>query len=230
MLAAGILLFLAGACVLAYPHVRQALFDAQARQDEAAFLEVRDTAPVDAEGAADSRLEELYRFMLSENERLAAEGQPELSDPFAYTQPAVDLSAYGVPENRMGYVRIPAMDVVLPLYLGASEANMALGAVHLTGSSYPVGGSSANAVIAAHRGFATAAMFRDIEALAVGDQVLVENFRETLAYRVAETRVVSPDDLASVTIQPGRDLVTLSTCHPLGSNAFRYLVICERVE
>ncbi|MEG1493640.1 MAG: class C sortase [Gordonibacter sp.] len=225
LLAAG-LLFAVGLGVLAYPHVCQVLFDQQARHDESAFVEQRDGAL--GQGAVDPRLDELFRFLTVENERLAAEGQAELADPFAYEQPAIDLSAYGLPDNRIGYVRIEAMGAVLPLYLGASEANMALGAVHLIGSSYPVGGLNANAVIAAHRGYAQAALFRDVESLREGDEVEVENFRETLIYRVVETRVVDPGDFESVKIQPGRDLVTLSTCHPYGSNEYRFLVICER--
>ena len=56
----------------------------------------------------------------------------------------------------------------------------------------------------------------------------MENFRETLTYTVAETRIIEPTDIGELLIQDGRDLVTLVTCHPLGSNAQRYVVYCER--
>lgn len=36
--------------------------------------------------------------------------------------------------------------------------------------------------------------------------------------------------VAALLIQPGRDLLTLVTCHPLGSNRQRYVVYCERTE
>lgn len=223
LLLAAAVLFGAGLAVLAYPHVCQWEYDQRSRQEAAAFVQTRET------DAPDTRLEELYRMLVSENERLSAEGQDGLADPFAYEQPAVDLARYGLADNRVAYLDIPAIGVVLPVYLGASEQNMALGAVHLTGTSYPVGGTSSNAVIAAHRGFAQAAMFRDVENLSPGDMVEIENFRETLLYRVVETQVVDPDDLDAVLIRPGCDLLTLSTCHPYGSNEYRFLVVCERV-
>ena len=62
----------------------------------------------------------------------------------------------------------------------------------------------------------------------MGDEVIVRNFRETLTYRVVEKRIVSPADGNLLFIQEGRDLVTLVTCHPYGSDKQRYVVFCER--
>ena len=121
------------------------------------------------------------------------------------------------------------MEVELPILLGANTENMKEGAVHLTETSYPVGGENTNCVLAAHRGSSRAAMFRDIEILEIGDEIIIRNFRETLTYRVAELRVISPTDVQELLIQPGRDLVTLITCHPYRHNDQRYVVYCERV-
>ena len=53
---------------------------------------------------------------------------------------------------------------------------------------------------------------------------------ETLRYEVAEIQIVSPDDIDAILIQPGRDMITLLTCHPPNSGGkYRYLVYCERV-
>lgn len=58
---------------------------------------------------------------------------------------------------------------------------------------------------------------------------MITNLWETLTYTVSEIRVIEPSDIASVLIQPGRDLMTLLTCHPYGSGGrYRYLVFCER--
>ena len=91
-----------------------------------------------------------------------------------------------------------------------------------------MGGPNTNCVLAAHRGYYRAPMLREVERLQIGDAVRVENFRETLEYRVVETRIIQPDDVQALLIQDGRDLLTLVTCHPLGSNAQRYVVYCER--
>lgn len=128
-----------------------------------------------------------------------------------------------------GSVEIPRMGVELPLYLGANEENMRLGAAHLSQTSLPIGGENTNCVIAAHRGYAMAAMFRDIEAMQEGDEVIVTNLWETLTYQVVETKVILPSDTEEVLIREGRDLVTLITCHPYGHNYQRYVVYCERV-
>ena len=54
---------------------------------------------------------------------------------------------------------------------------------------------------------------------------------ETLTYQVVEETVISPNDVDAIRIQPGRELLTLLTCHPPASGGKqRYLVICERVQ
>ena len=130
----------------------------------------------------------------------------------------------------IGFLSIPKMGVELPILLGANADNMRKGAVHLTETSYPIGGENTNCVIAAHRGYSKAAMFRDIEKLEIGDEVFLQNFRETLSYRVVALRVISPTDVQDLLIRENRDLLTLITCHPYQHNYQRYVVYCERVE
>ena len=120
------------------------------------------------------------------------------------------------------------MEIELPILLGANTENMKQGAVHLIETSYPIGGENTNCVLAAHRGYSRAAMFRDIEKLELGDEIYIRNFRETLVYRVVQLQVISPTDVGQLLIQDGRDLVTLITCHPYGHNYQRYVVYCER--
>ena len=44
-------------------------------------------------------------------------------------------------------------------------------------------------------------------------------------------RIVYPDDIDAILIQPGKDMITLMTCHPPNTGGrFRYLVYCERVK
>ena len=63
-----------------------------------------------------------------------------------------------------------------------------------------------------------------------GDEVTLSNFREVLHYRVTDTEIIAPDEMQKVLIQPGRDLLTLVTCHPYPTTRQRYLVYCERVK
>ena len=45
-----------------------------------------------------------------------------------------------------------------------------------------------------------------------------------------EGKVILPDEIDQIMIQSERDLVTLSSCNPLGHNYQRYIVYAERVE
>ena len=58
----------------------------------------------------------------------------------------------------------------------------------------------------------------------------ITNLWGTLTYKVREIKIISPDDIESILIQPGKDMITLLTCHPYASGGkYRYLVYCDRV-
>ena len=126
-------------------------------------------------------------------------------------------------------ISIPALELEMPLYLGATYQHMADGAAHLSQTSIPIGGENTNAVIAGHRGWGGAAYFRYVTELKPGDEVFITNLWGTLTYRVADTQIILPHEVDQILIQEGRDLLTLLTCHPYASGGKqRYLVICER--
>lgn len=171
----------------------------------------------------------LYSKMKAYNKEIYENGQSDLKDPFSYEQPSFDLTEYGFLENMIGYIDIPRINEKLPIYLGATQLNMSKGAVHLSQTSLPIGGKNTNAVIAAHRGMSTAALFRHIDKILIGDEIYITNFRESLTYRVVEYEVINPSDIKKVLIQEGKDMVTLFSCHPYLYNNQRYVVYCERV-
>ena len=129
----------------------------------------------------------------------------------------------------MGYIRIPSIDVELPIYHGVENSTLEQGVGHLPGSSLPVGGESTHAVLAAHSGLASQRMFTDLEQLREGDRFYLSVLGETLAYEIDQMLVVEPDDAAALELQPGMDLVTLITCTPYGVNTHRLLVRGKRV-
>ena len=173
-------------------------------------------------------LDKLYQELKRRNEELYQTKQKGLTDPFSYEQPSIDLKEYGIENNIIGYINIPKMEVELPIILGANKANLQNGAVHLTQTSYPIGGNNTNSVIAAHRGYAKALFFRKIDELKYGDKIYIKNFKEELTYEVKEIKIINPSDINELLIQEGKDLITLITCHPYRVNSQRYLVIAER--
>jgi len=174
-------------------------------------------------------MDKLYKELDARNKELYETGQKDFVSADAYQKSTINLRIYGIYNNTVGYLSIPKMRIELPILLGASEENMKKGTVHLTETSYPVGGSNTNCVLAAHRGYAKAAMFRDIEKLEIGDLIYVKNFREQLTYKVMQIRIISPTDTDEVLIREGKDMLTLITCHPYRKNSRRYVVFSERI-
>lgn len=133
-------------------------------------------------------------------------------------------------DPMMSWVEIPSINVSMPIYHGTSESALMAGVGHLEGTSLPVGGDSTHCVLTAHSGMSNLSMFDDIRDLQPGDLVLLHTMGEVLAYKVDSSEVVWPDDVSSLGIQDGKDLLTLVTCTPYGVNDHRLLVHCERTD
>lgn len=176
------------------------------------------------------KYETLYQEMVEYNQEIYETHQSDLKDAWSYQQPPFALREYGVVDEAVGYLTINAMDIRLPLFLGAVKENLDKGATVLGQTSMPVGGENTNCVVAAHRGWKGMPLFSDIEKLKEGDEVILDNLWDTLYYRVVEIRIISPDEIDAVKIQKGRDLLTLVTCHPYRYNYQRYVVYCERTD
>ncbi len=132
-------------------------------------------------------------------------------------------------DGMMGYVEIPKIDVKLAIYHTTTDEVLQKGAGHLEGSSLPVGGENTHAVIAAHRGLPSAAMFTDLDKMELGDHFLIHVLDDTLCYEVDQILVVEPQDTDALLVEEGEDLVTLLTCTPYGVNSHRLLVRGHRV-
>ena len=171
---------------------------------------------------------ELLEAMEAYNESIFADKQAGFCDPWSYQAPVFDLAEYGIEDGIVGILSIPKMDLELPIYLGATAEHLASGAAQLSQTSMPIGGENTNCVLAGHRGWYGALFFRHIELLEIGDEIMITNLWETLTYTVSEIKVIEPNEIDEILIQPGRDLVTLLTCHPYGSGGrYRYIVYCE---
>lgn len=217
------LLAVTGICVMLWPiftgHKLQADADAAVQE----FLTDRDVPK--------QRYPELLAALQKYNRQLYTEKQCNLVDLEACEEPAADLPAYGIDDEIIGVLEIPAMELTMPVYLGASDDHLAAGAAVLGNTSAPIGGANTNCVIAGHRGWRGADYFRHIDKLAVGDTVKFTNLWETLTYTVSDIQIIQPHEIEKIKIQPNRDLLTLLTCHPYASGGKqRYVIYCERTK
>ncbi len=221
-----VLLLLAGSAALLYPAATQVFYEYQEQQAVEQFRTAAEQSALSQPEEQDTSYRQLYREMEEYNQTIQ-EQQTNLSDP--WEESAFDLTAFGLTDSVVGYLSIPAMDLEIPLYLGATEENMTKGATVLGQTSMPIGGENTNCVIAAHRGYQGTPMFRNIERLQEGDTITLTNLWETLTYQVVKCIIINPTDIDAVKIQPGQDLITLVTCHPYRQNYQRYVVYCARV-
>ena len=228
-----ILFMLIGIGFLLYPKISNYFYEKDVQKQKDDFIVKIEKIESEAESTNNEDksniLDELYNLLKQENENLYKNHQSNLTDPFSYEQSAIDLSKYGISNNTIGFLRIPKMEIEVPILLGVNKANMLKGAVHLTETSYPIGGENTNSVIAAHRGYGKATLFRHIEKLEKGDRIYIQNFREELVYEVYEIKIILPTEVGELLIEDGKDIITLLSCHPYRINSHRYVVKAQRV-
>ena len=218
-----VLLAVAGICVMLWP-----VFTGHRLQNSTAtavqeFLDDRD--------GLEQQYPELLADLQKYNRQIYTEKQCNLTDLEACETPAADLTAYDIEDEIIGVLEIPAMELTMPVYLGASDAHLSAGAAVLGNTSAPIGGDNTNCVIAGHRGWRGADYFRHIDKLTVGDEVVITNLWKTLTYTVADIQIIQPHEVEKIKIQSNRDLLTLLTCHPYASGGKqRYVIYCERTE
>lgn len=217
------LLAVAGICVMLWPVFTGQRLQADTDAAVQEFLVERNEP--------EQQYLELLAELQAYNQRIYTEKQSGLVDLKACEEPAADLTAYGIEDEIIGILEIPAMELTMPVYLGASDEHLAAGAAVLGNTSVPIGGDSTNCVIAGHRGWKGADYFRHIDRLQVGDTVTLTNLWKTLTYTVADIQIIQPHEVEKIKIQPNRDLLTLLTCHPYASGGRqRYVVYCKRTE
>ena len=220
-----IIIFLLGLIIFVYPKIANYLYNNKISSLEKRF----EDRIIKLDKKGNDNFIALNRLLIDENNRLFKEKQVNfINQKVSYEIPLIDLTEYGFDENIIGFLEIPSISVKLPIYLGANNHNMKYGAVHLTGSSYPIGGVNTNSVIAAHRGHYKYDMFRHIDTINIGDILYIKNYNEILEYEAVKTDVIKPTSLDKLTIQEGKDMVTIISCHPFPHNYQRFVVYFER--
>lgn len=240
LIIAGTLLVLISLGLVLYPFISNYLMGLNQQAEVSAYQEHVDHAD-------DALVEQMLADARDYNKSLY--GHVIITDPFDPNfHPIFDkeynslLNLKG--DGVMGYVDIPSIDVLLPIYHGTSDDVLAKGVGHLQNTSLPVGGKGTHAVLTGHTGLSTARLFTDINQLkardtdpdsgktaeqAQGDIFLIHVLNQTLAYEIDQIKVVEPSETDDLKIDMEQDYVTLVTCTPYGINSHRLLVRGTRV-
>lgn len=214
---AGLLMILAGIFLIAYP-LSMMLY--QKREAPIKMKDYNDRLASYSQEQIDAlRAEvEAYRKRMEEQE-------DAMNDPFT-TKSREPL--FEKVEDEFGYIVIPKLQEQLPIYLGATDEHLEKGLAQVEGTSIPWGGEGTHSVLAGHRGYYNHILLLNAEQLEVGDPFYLYVLRDRLVYRVYEIDVIDPEDTESLYPVPGRDLVTLLTCHPRTTLDRRLLIHAER--
>ncbi|MDO4599144.1 MAG: class C sortase [[Ruminococcus] gnavus] len=217
------LLFLTGFCIFSYPILSNYL--AEKNQTKVVELYHEDVASMEEE-----QLEEEWQRAEAYNRTLK---ETIIIDPFTEdlaeeldTEYQALLNVNGV----MGEIRIPKIDVEIPIYHGTSPEVLQKGIGHIQNTSLPVGGMNTHAVLSGHRGLPSAKLFSDLDELEEGDEFYLDILNRELCYQVDQIKVVTPDQTEDLEIVENCDYVTLVTCTPYSVNTHRLLVRGKRIE
>ena len=137
----------------------------------------------------------------------------------------LDVTGTGI----MGYIDIPKIKVSLPIYHGMDESVLQIAIGHIEGTSLPVGGIGTHSAVSGHRGLPSAKLFTDLDKMQKGDTFLLQMLDRTLTYEVDQIRIVLPEEMQDLEIDPEQDYCTLITCTPYGVNTHRLLVRGHRI-
>lgn len=180
------------------------------------------------EEVVDSLKEEEYERVLKEAQEYNQSFiKHQLSDgELAKYESILNVGGNGI----MGYIEIPLIDVLLPIYHGTAESVLQIAVGHLEWTSLPVGGKSTHCVLSGHRGLPSAKLFSNLDKLANGDIFILNVLNEKLTYEVDQILIVNPDEVEALDVTKGKDYCTLVTCTPYGINTHRLLVRGHRIE
>ena len=137
----------------------------------------------------------------------------------------LNLSGDGI----IGYIEIEKLGIKLSIAHGMSESVLEKGIGHMEGSSIPCGGPGTHAVLVGHRALPSAKLFTDLDQMKEGDIFTLHILNLVLTYQVDQIKIVKPDHMGDLSIEEGKDYVTLVTCTPYAVNTHRLLVRGKRI-
>jgi sortase A len=125
------------------------------------------------------------------------------------------------PIQIIGRIQIPRIRLDADLRDQITQESIDLGPSHWPGTA--AAGGYGNVVIGGHRS-SHSAPFHDLGVLQAGDSiVLIDTAGRAFTYHVTEQFVVDPDAMWITDQEPGH-MLTLFTCHPIGSSAQRLVI------
>lgn len=193
----------------------EALLQEAERQEAALSL-----TPAAGPGLVDGYMR-VSRLLGEESER-AQEEAPAPADAASEAPSATASIDDKIRQRAIATIEIASIGVKLPVLEGATEANMARAAAHMTETA-PLG-EVGNAAIAAHRARTKGRLFNRLDEVKEGDEIVIRTAGQTYVYTVTRQRIVKPDDVSVLGHNGSDKLLTLITCDPVINATHRLIV------
>ena len=133
-----------------------------------------------------------------------------------------DLKEYPEFGTQYGNIKIPSLNIELPLYFGDTLAILKNGIGHSSFSYFP--GEGGTILCMGHN---TAQILKRLPNININDQITIETVYGNYNYIVYDTRIVDEYELEAAPMQREKEILMLYTCYPvtgIGHATQRFIV------
>ncbi len=123
-----------------------------------------------------------------------------------------NLENYPKYGTKYGKIKIPSLNIDLPLYYGDKLSILRYGVGHTGGSYFPGEGGSILCM-----GHNTRGMLRKLPEIKNGEKIIIETTYGIYTYEVYDTKIVKQTELEAAPIQREKEILMLYTCYPVNS-------------
>lgn len=127
--------------------------------------------------------------------------------------------------TKYATIKIPKIDVDLPVYYGDSLDILKKGVGHSSGSYFPGEGGS---II--YMGHNSKKMFRRFSELQKGNEIEVTTSYGDFKYKIYDMQLINESDVDKLPIQKDKEILMVYTCYPFNNVGYayqRYVVYAE---
>lgn len=134
----------------------------------------------------------------------------------------INYPEYG---NKYGTIKIPKIDIDLPVYYGDALDILKKGVGHSSGSYFPGEGGS---II--YMGHNSKKVFRRFSELQIGNTIQVTTSYGEFNYKIYDMQLINETEVDKLPIQKEKEILMVYTCYPFNNIGYatqRYVVYAE---
>lgn len=127
--------------------------------------------------------------------------------------------------TQYGTIKIPKIDVDLPIYFGDSLDILKNGVGHSSGSYFPGEGGSI-----VYMGHNSKKVFRRFSELQIGNEIIVTTSYGEFNYKIYDMQLINETEIDKIPIQKEKEILMVYTCYPFNNIGYatqRYVVYAE---